>query len=180
MECNVGKLTLSDIWRDGQQGRPLLPPLTPPPLSRSLVYLLPSWSRSSPQYFRFSSLIFPYTTYMYMYFQGNESSIWNLNVEQFEERTCEKYKKWLCTVWKRFPPQCPSKNERLRSVLSVALYSPPLINTIGLADSLSGFITQGRRGAPLPTFKSGAQVGSAPPPTFGQNNCSTCNFTICG
>ena len=40
------------------------------------------------QYFRFSSFIFPYTTNMYVYIQGNESSIWNLNVEQFEETTC--------------------------------------------------------------------------------------------
>ena len=26
-----------------------------------------------------------------MHFQGNESSIWNLNVEQLEGTTCEKY-----------------------------------------------------------------------------------------
>ena len=46
-----------------------------------------------PQYFRFSSFIFPYTTYMYMYFHGNESSIGNLNAELFEETTCKQYKK---------------------------------------------------------------------------------------
>ena len=95
-----------------------------------------------------------------------------------------KQNKWLCTVWKRFPLQFPYWNERLRSVLSIALYSPPVINTIGLADSLSGLITQGRRGHPSPLSKVGHKWVFAPPPhththTFGQNNCSTCNFTIC-
>ena len=148
----------------------------PPPFSRSLVYLLPSWSRSSPQYFRFSSFIFPDTKYMYMHFQGNESSIWNLNVEQFEERTCEKYKKMTLYGVKEISPQCPSKNERIRSVLSVALYSPPLINTIGLL----GLSLKGVGGTPPHFQKWGTSGFLPPPPTFGQNNCSTCNFTICG
>ena len=39
-----------------------------------------------------------------MYFQGNESSIWNLNVEQFEERTCEKYKKMTLYGVKEISP----------------------------------------------------------------------------
>ena len=59
------------------------------------------------QYFRFSSFIFPYTTYMYIYFQGNESSIWNLNVELFEERTCEQYKNDSVNCERDFPPQFP-------------------------------------------------------------------------
>ena len=59
-----------------------------------------------PQYFRFSSFIFPYTTYMYMYFQGNESSIWNLNVEPVWRNNMRTiHKKTLYSVKeKRFPP----------------------------------------------------------------------------
>ena len=133
-----------------------------------------------PQYFRFSSFIFPYTTYMYMYFQGNERSVWILNCSKKQHANNTKNDSVKCE--RDFPHNfLILKNERLRSVLSIALYSPQVIYTIGLADSLYGLITQGRRGTPPPHFQKWDTSGvfRPPPPTFGQNNCSTCNFTIC-
>ena len=181
MECNVGKLTLSDIWNGGQQGRPLLPPHLPPPLPAllSTSSLLEAEARAqfsypplflpSPSSHAIPLMISPSILFCAPHTAHNNSHkadkthiikknvgkgkcfmvlakhcatkdftlslVHNISVSRalffliphtctctFKEtkvpfriqilnssmkQHANNTKKWLCTVWKRFPPQFP-------------------------------------------------------------------------
>ena len=176
MECNVRKLTSSKIRRDGQQRISLLIPAIPPFLLSCL--LPPFLERKRSQNFQ-KGKCFMVPAKHCATKDFTLSLVFSLSVSR---ALFSLYHKHVLIFSRKRQFHWKFKCSIKRSVLSIALYNPPIFYTIGLAVSLSWLITQRlrRRGHPLPTIKSGAEMGGTNAPhTFGQNNCSTCNFTIC-